>query len=91
MKKVLLLIIITTSLLVISGCKKQAENWVGFYYPEGQSGPVSAGCDIKEFKIKEECENWANKQAPKTEKSNHYCGYHCNYDDTCQFACINPK
>jgi len=52
MKKTLLLTLAITSALLFTACAKQSEKWVGFYYPEGQAGPVTAGCDINEFETK---------------------------------------
>ncbi len=63
---------------------------MGFYYPQGMAGQVSAGCEIKEFATKAVCDEWG-KSLKSNAQADHYCGYKCNYDDSCQYACMNPE
>jgi hypothetical protein len=88
MKKFFILLI-PLIVISLSGCKKQANNWVGFYYPEGAPSFGEANCEINEFEIKNECEGWASEKLKNNSESEYYCGYRCTYDSSCQYACQN--
>ncbi|MFH0834066.1 MAG: hypothetical protein V2A63_01600 [Patescibacteria group bacterium] len=73
--------------IIFSGCQKTAENWVGFYYPEGAPTVGPANCEVQEFADQKACQNWADAKAADQAGAEYFCGYHCKYDSSCQYAC----
>ena len=76
-------------IFILTGCQKSSEKWVGFYYKNGIKDSVVGECDINEFETKEKCNEWGNKKTENNIQSDYYCGYKCNYDNSCQYACEN--
>ncbi|MFH0834710.1 MAG: hypothetical protein V2A63_05000 [Patescibacteria group bacterium] len=75
--------------VIFSGCQKTAENWVGFYYPEGAPTAGPANCEVQEFASKVDCQNWADKKMVDQPGAEYFCGFHCKYDSSCQYACAD--
>ncbi len=88
MKNILFLIIPLVGLL-LTGCQKQADSWVGFYYPEGTPQVGEAVCEIQEFQKEATCENWGKTKSQEKNGAEYYCGYRCSYDSSCQYACMD--
>lgn len=88
MKKAAILFL---AVLFLTGCARQSNKWVGFYYPEGKPTQGKASCEIKEFDTQETCRQWATAQKKDNGKADYYCGFQCHYDSSCQYACTDAK
>ncbi len=88
MKKISFLILIA-GIIFITGCAKQTNRWVGFYYQEGRPTQGKAKCEIKEFDTQSICEQWGTEKRmfSSHSESAYYCGFGCRYDSSCQYTC----